>query len=245
MTISSFLCGEEDIGFNTLRGDRPYAEIFTRGDFMYKVARTSITTIDISNAALPKEINVELTDFDIASSTLFDGIFFISSARDLHIYEINSDGIPNLKTQTGMPSFDNDQTACDPYLRDATYAYVALADQNLTAQNCRRLVGFNQLRIFEEIETSSPLEVNRLELQGPRDLALDHDILFIADGTNGLLIYDKSDIANLVVLHHLKDFLATKVIVEDGTLLVANPTQLRQYNYSDIMEIELLSTIEL
>jgi len=78
-----------------------------------------------------------------------------------------------------------------------------------------------------------------------KGLSIDGDYLFVCDGSNGLKIFDKSIINNIVEVGHLEGQNTRDVIARDGLLIVIGEDDLRQYDYSDINNIIHLGMLSL
>lgn len=223
-----------------------YSSLVSVGDFMYRVTSSKILTFDISDPSDPVQIDKQIVGFEIESIFHFDGILFVGSGEALHIFEIKEEGIPERRSQTNYSEFDENQTPCDPVVSDGTYAYVTLSSTVFVDDSpCNRAVPVNELRIYDVTDLAKPKEVNRIEMQGPKGLTVDGNNLFVCDGENGLLVYDVSDIENLVELHHFEGYTTRDAIARDGLLIVIASDQLLQYDYNIISDMSLLSTLDL
>ena len=80
----------------------------------------------------------------------------------------------------------------------------------------------------------------------PYGLGIDNSVLFVCDGSSGLKIYDVTDKFNITdnLLAQFRDIQAYDAIPFNNVLMLIGDDGLYQYNYSDIEDIKLLSTIE-
>ena len=187
-----------------------------------------------------------IVGFEIESISKFGGVLFIGSGEALHIFEVGTDGIPERRSQTNYSEFEQDQTPCDPVVSDGIHAFVTLSSNLITEESfCGREIPVNELRIYDVTDITQPKELNRLEMVEPKGLAVEGDLLFICDGINGLKVFNKSDVNNLVEIYHFEDYQTRDVIAKDGLLIVIGKGQLKQYDYSDITNMTLLSTLDL
>jgi len=209
LAMISLSCSQESDSPPLSGTNSSYSSLLTLGDFMYQVNSTSIVTFDISNPAEPKEIDKQIVGFDIESISSFGGVLFIGSGEALHIFEVGNDGIPERRSQTNYSEFEEDQTPCDPVVSDGKHAFVTLSTSLFLEEGpCNRAEPVNELRIYNVTDITKPEEVNRVEMNGPKGLAVDGDFLFVCDGVIG-------------------------------------KGELRQYDYSDITQMALLSTLDL
>lgn len=77
----------------------------------------------------------------------------------------------------------------------------------------------------------------------PEGLGIDNGDLFISEGEQGLKILDASDPNEVKLLRHIKDIRTYDVIPNNGILIVTGGSGIIQYDYSDINNLEHLSTI--
>jgi len=77
----------------------------------------------------------------------------------------------------------------------------------------------------------------------PHGLGIDNGNLFVGEGDKGLRILDASDPNNVKQLRHISDIKARDVIPFNNVLMVTGGDGIVQYDYSDINDLKLLSTI--
>ena len=223
-----------------------YSSMITVGNFLYQVDPVFIITYDVSDPADPIEIDRQELGFEIETVYHFGGVLFVGSARALYIFEIDEKGIPVEKSETVYDTFEANQTPCDPVVSDGQFAYVTLSTTTTNPTSaCFRPEPFNMLFVYDISNISEPKLVVEQELNEPKGLSLDGDYLFVCDGSNGLVIFDKSDINNLTKISHLQDGYARDVIAREDHLIVIGLDELRQYDYSDITSIMELGTLML
>jgi hypothetical protein len=82
-------------------------------------------------------------------------------------------------------------------------------------------------------------------MNNPHGLAKDGDLLFICDGSAGLKVYDASDPRSVTshLLYTYPTINAFDVIPIGKVLVLIGDDGLFQYNYSNIQNITLMSTI--
>ena len=130
-------------------------------------------------------------------------------------------------------------TSCDPVVVEGNYAYVTLRAGNLCGEES------DQLDVIDISDLTNPSLVRSYSMTEPYGLGIDNTTLFICDGSAGLKIYDASD-----VLHIADNRIATfpnietyDVIPLGGVLMLIGDDGLYQYDYSDLNDIKLLSSI--
>ena len=167
--------------------------------------------------------------------TLFvhESNLFIGARNGMYIFDITNPFSPQLVSQYSH------FMSCDPVVVDDNYAYITLRAGNLCGQNN------SQLDVVDLSDLTTPKLLKSYGMKNPYGLGIDDDILFVCDGTAGLKIYDASDPltigSNLVKVY--SDMTPYDVIPLGNILVVVGTEGLFQYDYSDINNIKLLSSI--
>ena len=149
------------------------------------------------------------------------------------VYDISSPASP-----TYVSTFWH-MTSCDPVVVQDTIAYVTLRGGNMCGNN------LNELDVVSIADLMEPTLLKAYPLSGPYGLGIDENILFVCDGDAGLKIYDVSDPLSIDenMLAHFPDINAYDVIPVNGVLILIGENGIYQYDYQDIENIQLLSTI--
>jgi hypothetical protein len=150
------------------------------------------------------------------------------------IYDITVPSVPVYK------SFYNHVRSCDPVIVDDTLAYVTLR----TGSTCGGSI--NSLDIVNIKNTTSPAIVTSYAMTNPHGLGKDGNLLFICDGDAGLKVYDAADPKSISghLLYNYSQINAYDVIPVGGVLFMIGSDGLYQYDYSNPLNITLLSKIE-
>jgi hypothetical protein len=150
------------------------------------------------------------------------------------IYDISIPLSPQRKT-----SFQHARS-CDPVIVDDTLAYVTLRGGTVCGGTTNVLIVVN----IKDI--NSTRLVSTYPMTNPHGLGKDGDLLFICDGTAGLKIYDASDPRKISdnLIKEYPDIDTYDVIPVNGILIMIGDDGLYQYDYSDVMNIHLLSSIK-
>ncbi len=224
-----------------------YSQIIIQGDFLYGIVGNEITTLNIADKENIKEIDTQILAYDIESIFINNGSLFVGSASRFYIFDINTEtGIPTPVTeQEHNIGFIESDLAClwiDPIIADGNYAYVTL---RASVSNICRTELINQLRVFDITDLENPILINTTEMEDPKGLGKDENTLFVCDGFNGLKIYDVSTPSSPVEMYHFDGFDSYDLIVKNGLLQVVAEDRLLQYDYTDLEDIKLLSSIDL
>lgn len=200
------------------------------GDYLYAVDDRSLLGFNIS---APEPVNVSRKEVGWAIETIFpykDNLF-IGSMSAMYIYSIAQ---PEFPTQLSVyPHF----TACDPVVVEGDFAFVTLRNSERCPQ------GVNRLEVIDVQNLMNPKKVAFYQMLNPHGLGIDDGNLFVGEGDKGLRILDASDPNNVKQLRHISDIKATDVIPFNNVLMVTGGDGIVQYDYSDINNLELLSTI--
>jgi hypothetical protein len=82
-------------------------------------------------------------------------------------------------------------------------------------------------------------------LTSPQGLSKDGNLLFICDGSDGLKVFDASNVLNMKLLQQLRIGDAYDVIAQNHVAVVVTSDALYQFDYSDPANLHLLSKISL
>lgn len=208
------------------------------GDYLYTLELDALQWFEVqTDGSLDAKGSKTLSQ---GQETIFPlgNLLFLGAASGLSIFEINSTGEPEFRSEV------QHVLACDPVVANASYAYVTLR-----LESC---AGFfrpgntqDVLNIYDvqDIENATPIA--SYPMNDPRGLGLAGDILFVCEGENGLKILDISDPLNVVTINSITDIHVNDVIVLADKLLAIGPELIIQYDYSDLNNLVVLSSITL
>ena len=201
---------------------------------LYTVSNTDLNIFNITNPIDPIYRNkVTINNWNIETIFPFKDKLFIGSQNGMFVYGINN---PNSPTLVGQ--FSHVQS-CDPVIADDNYAYVTLRTGSTCFGNA------NQLEILQLNSFTDPKLVKAYPFTNPYGLSKDGNLLFICDGSDGLKIYNASNVTNLQLIKQFSNLETYDVIAWNGKALVVAKGGLYQYDYADINNIHLLSKIDI
>ncbi len=202
-------------------------------DHLYMLDGGDLQAVDVTSEHNPVAKKREYVGWDIETIFPYKTNLFIGARSGMHIMNIVNPSSPEK-----ISTFQHIQS-CDPVVVDDKYAYVTLRSGN----TC---MGFtNQLEVINIENLKSPTLVQTYPMTNPHGLGIDDKILFICDGNDGLKAYDATDVNKITqnLLAHYKDINATDVIPFNDILMMIGEDGIFQYDYSDPLEIKLLSHI--
>lgn len=200
---------------------------------LYTVNSTEIQVYDLSNQNNPTKGNTVNVNRDVETLFPTDGKLFVGTTTGMVVYGLNNPLNPSY-----ISNF-NHSTACDPVVVDGDFAYVTLRGGTACG-------GFrDQLDVLDISDISQPNRLASYNMTGPYGLGIDGNTLFICDGNAGLKVFDATDKykidENLIAQY--SSIIAYDVIPLNGLLLVIAEDGFYQYDYSDLTNIQLLSSI--
>lgn len=201
---------------------------------MYAVSNTDLTVFNISNSNDPVYKNkVNINSGSIETIFPFKDKLFIGSQNGMFVYNINTPDDP-----TVIGQFAHVQS-CDPVIADDQYAYVTLRTGSICFGTA------NQLEILrlDPFNFINPKLVKSYSFTNPHGLSKDGNLLFICDGTDGLKIYNSSNVSNLKLIKQFANMETYDVIAFNNIALVVAKDGLYQFDYSDGNNIHLVSMI--
>lgn len=202
------------------------------GDYLYAVESWSINVFDISDLSNPEVLEEVYTNGNIETIFNQGDILFLGGSQGMYIYDISSPEKP-----TYVSEFTHGK-ACDPVVISDGYAFVTLRSGNSCGDT------ESGLYIVDVSDLKNPTLQKTYPMTEPYGLGIKDEKLFICDGSDGLKVYDKTDVDNLVQLNHFKDIETYDVIPLSNSLLMIGDKVLYQYAYVN-NNIELLSAFDL
>jgi hypothetical protein len=188
-------------------------------DITFKTAPSLLFTINPGNG--------------IETMFLTDKNMFLGTTTGMIIYDITNAQAPVRK------STYNHIRSCDPVVVDDTLAYITLR----SGTNCGGNV--NCLDVINIKNILKPSLLRSYPMTNPYGLGKDGNLLFVCDGKAGLKVYDASDANNISgnLIYTYPNIKAFDVIPIGDILVLISDEGLFQYNYSNVQNISLMSTI--
>lgn len=200
---------------------------------LYTIDDQNMHTFDISNNATPNHIGEQTVGSAIETIFPADNNLFIGSANGMFIYSISNPSSPAFVSEFSHAG------ACDPVFVDGDIAYVTLR----SGSACQ---GFNnQLDVIDISNVASPSLMTTYSMLNPHGLSITGNTMFLCEGDFGLKVLDITDPLDIDELEHNEAFKTYDVIaLPNDILLVIGADGFRQYDVSDVKNLELLSTID-
>ncbi len=204
------------------------------GNYLYTVDDTYLNVFNITNRNNPTFSNKTQVDWHVETIYPFRDKLFIGSNNGMYIYDINTSPANPVK----IGEFTHVRS-CDPVIADNNFAYVTLH----SGTTC---LGYsNELDIVKLNDLTNSQLVKIYNLSSPHGLSKDGNLLFICDGSDGLKIYNSSDVSNLQLIKQFSNLETYDVIAYNNIALVVAKDGLYQYDYADVNNIHLLSKISI
>jgi len=198
-------------------------------DQLYAVNNTSLKVLNIATMNDPQLQNTVWVGWNIETIYPFKNKLFLGSSNGMFIFDISNPAAP--VREGSVAHF----RACDPVVADNDYAFVTLrAGTFCQGTN-------NQLDVIDVQNVMSPRLVKTYGLTNPHGLAKDGNLLFICDGSDGLKVYNASNVMDLQLLDRIKNLETYDVIAWNKRLLLVAKGGLYQYDYSDPSHLSLIS----
>lgn len=209
------------------------ARFIINSDQFYGLNQTNMQVIDISEPTKPVAGN------KIQMSRMVETVFiegknlFVGTQTGMLIYDVSVPASPVYKSEY------NHFQSCDPVVVQDNKAYVTLRAGN----RCGNWQ--NVMEVIDLKNNMSPVLMKSYAMSEPYGLGIDNKTLFVCDGQAGLKIYDATDPLS-IDQHMLKQYTNLKaldVIPFGDVLIMIADNGIYQYNYSDLLNIRLLSKI--
>jgi hypothetical protein len=202
-------------------------------NYIYIMEQYNLVPIDISNPLNPKNTNRVSIWRNVETLFAAQNHIFMGTTTGMLIYETSNPDNPTER------SVINHIDACDPVIVQGDYAYVTIRSGNTCAGT------FNQLDIIDITNLDSPTIKESFQFTNPHGLGIDGTSLFICDGSDGLKILDATNPLTCgdQLISTFSDIQATDIIPFNSTAIVIGDAGIYQYDYTDINNLTLLSTI--
>jgi len=203
------------------------------GDFLYGLDGANLDVVDVSQQSQPTAKNEIPLSWDVETLFPHGNNLFVGSRTGMYILDLT------FPAQPSIISLYSHLRSCDPVVVEGEYAYVTLR----SGSACE---GFtNQLEVIDISNLKNPTIVKTYQMTNPHGLGIDQGTLFICDGSDGLKVYDATDVSRISEnqLAHDKSINAFDVIPFQQVAMIIGKDGLYQYDYSDIKNIKLISQL--
>jgi hypothetical protein len=206
-------------------------------NYLYTVGRSSLSSINVSNAADPVIENTNQLGWNIETIFPLNNKLFIGSQTGMFIFNLDNPAEPTM--------LGNFSHACfgDPVIANDRYAFVTLKAMTNASQCWGVAPQRNEMDIVDISTINQPILAKIYDMEEPQGLSLDGNDLFVCDGKGGLKIYDAADVMNLRLLRTFNDINPFDVITYNGIAIVVAKEGISQYDYHNINNVRKLSTI--
>ena len=201
-------------------------------NFLYVMDYGQLKPFDISNPSAPIASEPVNTWREVETLFPHNGYIFMGTTSGMLIYSTVNPAQPQYVSSV------NHMTACDPVVVQGNYCYVTMR----TGTTC--MGELNQLDVIDISDIGNPVTVKSFEMTNPHGLGIDGNNLFICDGTDGLKLFNAADPATCGdnLIKRFGDIEAVDVIPYNNIAIVIGKDGIRQYDYSDPQNLELLSS---
>jgi hypothetical protein len=204
-----------------------------KGKVLYVVDNSILKIFDISDKVAPVKLNDIYPGWNVQTMFLTEKTMFLGTTTGMVIYDITN------PTSPVSQAFFNHARSCDPVIVDDTLAYVTLRSGTTCGGNV------NTLDVVNIKKINSPVQLISYPLVNPHGLGKQGDLLFICDGSSGLKVFDASNPLKITdhLIYTYSGIKAFDVIPIGNILVLIGDDGLFQYDYSNVKNITLLSTI--
>ncbi len=210
------------------------ARFSTYDKYLYLLQeQNNLKVIDISNVDAPEISYDKYVGWGLETMFIYNDYMYLGANNGMYIYDLE---MPDNPVQTAMYSHI---TSCDPVVVSGNTAYVTLRSGSMCGGTA------DLLDVIDVTDKWDPERLASFPMIEPYGLGISGNTLFICQGEHGLMVYDATDplqISN----HKLAEFTniqATDVIPLGSILFAIGDDGFRIYDYSDVNDITLLSTL--
>ncbi|RYD82599.1 MAG: hypothetical protein EOP53_03265 [Sphingobacteriales bacterium] len=203
-------------------------------NYLYIIAdESTLKTYDISSPANPLKRQDCQMSWGMETLFPYKDNLFVGASGGMFIYSLSNPARPAMVTQFRHAN------ACDPVVVENDIAYITL-------RNGTRCNSFsNQLDVVDVKDIYNPVLLKSYPMHNPHGLGIDNSTLFLCDGSDGLKVFDATDVYKIdeKMLGHYTNLDTYDVIPNENTLILTSKSGIYQYDYSDPKNLKLLSRI--
>jgi hypothetical protein len=204
-----------------------------KGNVLYVLDKNDLNVFDITTRNSPVKVTDIYPGWQVETMFLTENTMFLGTTTGMVTFDITNPLAPKSRT------FFTHARSCDPVIVDDTLAYITLR----TGTNCGGIQ--NSLSVVNVKNLSKPSLVIAYAMTNPHGLGKNGDLLFICDGSAGLKVYDASNPTTITshLIYTYPGIMAYDVIPIGNVLVLIGDDGLYQYDYSNVQNIRLLSSI--
>ncbi len=211
-------------------------DLALQNDKLYLANTLSVRAFDLTDPLTPALLGTAHRDDALHHLDVLPGWYIAGGSSSVEVGKLEGNGAPGNGRNTTL--FDG----CLSVVANETYIF-ALED---IVNGCRpptfaQPTGVRIIPISDPLpEVNSPL-IKTISLADPKDLAVEGDLLFVADGLSGLKVFSIANTDDVQLLTHRSDLIANQVHVGENRLTVTGSDRLFVFDYSDPGNLQLLA----
>lgn len=224
-----------------------YNTIRVQGDLIYAISDTDLVTIDKSDETNPQEVDRQFIGGQLENLYLADEALFIGSNTDLHIFELKSNGLPEMKssTQHAVNFDDTPVQVCDPVAAEQDIAYVTVSTEQPNTDNpCGPNLTINELLVYNVADLEAPVLIQTIEMDAPQGIAIAGDRLYVTNLFTGTDIFT-IDHKGGVTLETRIEGASHDIIAVNNKVMIVGQTEINQFDVTNVDAIIHYGTITL
>lgn len=199
---------------------------------IYLLFASLLKVIDLKTPESPALVSTMEIAWDVETIYPYNGNLFIGGQTGVRILSLDNPNFPAL-----IGTYNHDWQ-CDPIVVQGDVAYVTLRG----GWTCWG--GESSLDLLDVSDLTQPSLFFSYPLENPFGLAIDGDVLFVADGTAGLKVFEVSDSQSLSKINQVPDRSVHDIIAINNVAVVIGEQGVAQYDYSDPENLIELSYFE-
>lgn len=201
---------------------------------LYAIDKGSIKSFNISSSTNPT-FAYEKRTWDEPETLFPEGNYlFVGTTTGMKIYDTGSDR-DNPKFVSEIEHVES----CDPVVVQGNYAYLTLR----SGSDCGGDV--NELQVIDVGNLKFPQLEEQFEMSDPHGLAVDGNLLFVCDGSDGLKVYNNSNPLNSGdnLMYHYSGIQTSDIILNNGAAIMIAEEGVYQYDYTNPSNLTMISLL--
>ncbi|UXP31310.1 hypothetical protein N6H18_13225 [Reichenbachiella agarivorans] len=235
LSVVMVSCEDGDIGFEfddqDVSTSGSIAKFYIDQTHLYVIEENSLSVFDITdfeNMQVKAQVDINR---EVETIFRLGDVLYLGTTTGVLFYDISDPNLPSY-----LSSY-NHFTGCDPVVSDGQYAYTTLRS------NAGCGGGTNVLDVVDMSNLDNPVLVKSYEVASPYGLVLFDDYLFLAQGSNGMKVFDISDVSNAIEVGAYSDIKALDFIRDGQNIIIRTESGITQIAVNADASFSVLSQI--
>jgi len=226
----------DSLNSNTNTGQNGSITRFVIQDnFMYAIDFNYLKIFDISNNDNPVFISSVKVGYGLETIFIYDKYIYLGANDGVYVISVDNPVNP-----VQLQKIEH-HISCDPVVVQGNYAY---STQRVNVAGCGTMWQISSLAVYDVTDPEHSTPVAAINMNQPYGLAVQGNWLYVCDpGKGGIVVFDITNPASPVKVAVAQVTEPRDIILMFPYMVVSTSSKFELYNYSDPMNIYLISTL--